>query len=107
MGEKSRKLDMEELMNYSNNLIEVLKEEKDAIGLDHFLRHTEASQSQWAKHHHEVASSIEDYKRKINASKQEAAAAESDTVPDAELDLLQKVLDEEHQLERKHREDLR
>ncbi|KAL7136174.1 hypothetical protein ABFS83_10G012000 [Erythranthe nasuta] len=107
MGEKSRKLDMEELMNYSNNLIEVLKEEKDAIGLKHFLRHTEASQSQWAKHHNEVASSIEDYKRKINASKQEAAVAESDTVPDAELDSLQKVLDEEHQLERKHREDLR
>ncbi|KAL8056818.1 hypothetical protein ABFS82_04G143500 [Erythranthe guttata] len=107
MGEKWRKLDMEELMNYSNNLIQVLKEEKDAFVLNHFLRHTESSQSHWPKHHNQVATSIQDYKRKINACKQEAAVTESDTVADAVLDSLQKVLDEEHQLERKHREDIR
>lgn len=52
---------MEELMNYGNNLIEFLKEEKDAVGLKHFLRHAEASQSQLAKHFNEVQKSIEGY----------------------------------------------
>lgn len=52
---------MEELMNYGNNLIEFLKEEKDAVGLKHFLRHAEASQSQWAKHFNEAQKSIEGY----------------------------------------------
>ncbi|KAH6824705.1 hypothetical protein C2S53_009678 [Perilla frutescens var. hirtella] len=107
MGEASRTLNMEELMNYSNNLLEVLREEKDTQSLRHFLRQTKALQSQCDKDFSEVQKSVEDYEKKIHTCKQKAAAAESESAADAELDLLQKELEEEQNLERKLREELR
>ncbi|KAI3474365.1 hypothetical protein Pfo_029226 [Paulownia fortunei] len=107
MGETTRKMDMEELMTYSNNLIGLLNEEKDVVGLKHFLRQSEALQSQCVKDFNEVQKSIEDYERKIDACKQKAAAAESESAADAELDSLQKELEEEQRLDRMLREDLR
>ncbi|KAI3472826.1 hypothetical protein Pfo_029955 [Paulownia fortunei] len=107
MGETTRKMDMEELMTYSNNLIGLLNEEKDVVGLKHFLRQSEALQSQCVKDFNEVRKSIEDYERKIDECKQKAAAAESESAADAELDSLQKELEEEQQLDRMLREDLR
>lgn len=50
---------MEDLMNYSNNLIEVLKEEKDIANLRQFLRQASALQSQCDKDFNEVQKSIE------------------------------------------------
>ncbi|XP_073016244.1 kinetochore protein SPC24 homolog isoform X1 [Primulina eburnea] len=107
MGESSRKMDIEELMKYSNNLIDFLKDEKDIVGLQHFLRHSKALQSQCDKDLNEVQLSIEDYKKKIEACKQEEAAAESESVADVELDLLEKELEERQKVERMLREELR
>ncbi|KAH6798341.1 hypothetical protein C2S51_034825 [Perilla frutescens var. frutescens] len=107
MGEASRTLNMEELMNYSNNLLEVLREEKDTQSLSHFIRQARALNSQCDKDFTEVQKSIEDYEKKIHTCKQKAAAAESEIAADAELDLLQKELEEEQNLERKLREELR
>lgn len=98
---------MEDLINYSNNLIEVLKEEKDILNLRHFLCHAGALQSHCNKDFSEVQKSIEEYEKKIHECKQKAAAAESESAADAELDLLQKELEEEQNLERKLREELR
>lgn len=50
---------MEELMNYSNNLTEVLKEEKDIANLRHFLRQASALKSQCDNDFNEVQKSIE------------------------------------------------
>ncbi|KAI3447816.1 hypothetical protein Pfo_004481 [Paulownia fortunei] len=107
MGEASRTINMEELMTYSNNLIEFLKEDKDIVGLKHFLHQSNALQSQCDKDFNEVQKSIEDYEKKIDTCKQKAAAAESESAADAELDLLQKELEEEEKLERMLREELR
>ncbi|KAL0374468.1 UNVERIFIED_CONTAM: Kinetochore protein SPC24 [Sesamum radiatum] len=107
MGETSRKMDMEELVTYGNNLIEFLKEDKDAVGLKHFLRQSEALHSQCVKDFNEVQKSIEDYEKKIDSCKQKAAAAESETASDAEIDTLQKELEEGQQVERMFREELR
>ncbi|GFP92759.1 hypothetical protein PHJA_001420200 [Phtheirospermum japonicum] len=54
-------MDMEELMTYSNNLIELLKEEKDVAGLKNFLRQSEALESQCVKDSNEAQRSIEGY----------------------------------------------
>lgn len=48
-----------------------------------------------------------DYEHKIHTCKQKAAAAESESIADAELDSLQKELEEEQNLERQLREELR
>lgn len=50
---------MEDLMNYSNNLIQVLKEEKDIANLRHFLRQATALQSQCDRDFSEVQKSIQ------------------------------------------------
>ncbi|XP_057801151.1 kinetochore protein SPC24 homolog [Salvia miltiorrhiza] len=97
----------EELINYSNNLIDVLKEEKDTANLRHFLLQASALQSQCDKDFTEVQKSIEDYENKIHICKQKAAAAESESAADAELDFLQKELEEEQNQERQLREELR
>ncbi|XP_042012196.1 kinetochore protein SPC24 homolog [Salvia splendens] len=107
MGEVSTTMKMEDLMNYSNNLTEVLKEEKDVANLRQFLRQASALQSQCNKDFNEVQKSIEDYEHKIHTCKQKAAAAESESIADAELDSLQKELEEEQNLERQLREELR
>ncbi|KAL1543608.1 hypothetical protein AAHA92_20558 [Salvia divinorum] len=99
MGEVSTTMKMEDLMNYSNNLIEVLKEEKDIANLRHFLRQASALQSQCDKDFNDVQKSIEDYEQKIHTCKQKAAAAESESAADAKLDSLQKELEEEQNLE--------
>lgn len=48
-----------------------------------------------------------DYEKKIQACKKKEAAAQSESAADAELDLLQKELEEEQNLERMLREELR
>ncbi|KAG8377064.1 hypothetical protein BUALT_Bualt09G0129300 [Buddleja alternifolia] len=85
-------MNMEGLMSYGNNLIEFLKEDKDIVGLKHFLRHSEALQSQCLKDFSEVQNSIQDYEKKIDACKQKAAEAASESAADAELDSLQKEM---------------
>ncbi|PIN22986.1 hypothetical protein CDL12_04296 [Handroanthus impetiginosus] len=92
MGEPSRTINMEELMTYSNNLIEFLKEEKDIVGLKHFLHQSSALQTQCDKDLNEVQKSIEDYEKKIDACKQKAAAAESELVIN-EIDELERQRD--------------
>ncbi|XP_051130388.1 kinetochore protein SPC24 homolog [Andrographis paniculata] len=107
MDEKLRRMDMGELMSYGDNLIEILKEDKDAVSLKHFLRQSEALQSQCIKDYDEVHNSIEDYEKRIEACKQKAAAAESESAADTELDTLQKQLEEEQKLEWMLKEELR
>ncbi|KAL3650660.1 hypothetical protein CASFOL_007063 [Castilleja foliolosa] len=106
MGETSRRMDMGELMTYSNNLIELLKEEKDVADLKHFLRQSEALESQCVKDFNEAQRSIKDYEKKIYACKQKAEAAVSESASDVELGSLQKELDEGQKLEWMLREDL-
>ncbi|KAG8374447.1 hypothetical protein BUALT_Bualt11G0132900 [Buddleja alternifolia] len=90
---------IEELMTYSDSLIEFLKEDKDIVGLKHFLHQSTALQSQRYKDFNEVQNSIEECVKKIDACKQKAAAAETESAPDADLNFLQKELEDEQLLE--------
>ncbi|XP_075502370.1 kinetochore protein SPC24 homolog isoform X1 [Primulina tabacum] len=100
-------MDVEELMKYCNNLIDFLKDEKDIVGLQHFLRHSKALQSQCDKDFDEVQLTIEDYEKKIEVCRQKESAAESECIADVELDLLEKELEKRQKLERMLREELR
>lgn len=50
---------------------------------------------------------VPDYNKKIEACKQKESAAESESIADVELDLLEKELEERQKLERMLREELR
>ncbi|XP_059668052.1 kinetochore protein SPC24 homolog isoform X3 [Cornus florida] len=107
MGEFSRNTDMKELISFSNDLVEVLKNEKDTDDLSQCLGKSEALQSQCDADYSEVQILIQDYHKKIDASKQKTNEAKLGVVPDAEIDFLQKELEEELQRERLLREELR
>ncbi|KAL2541454.1 hypothetical protein Adt_02432 [Abeliophyllum distichum] len=110
MGETSRNVDMEELMTYSNNLVQILKSDKDINAAKQFLHKSKALQSQCDKDFYQVQKSIQEYEKKIDACKQKAAAAKSEAAADEELDLLQKELEdeqkEEHMLKNDEIDDL-
>ncbi|CAA2969909.1 Hypothetical predicted protein [Olea europaea subsp. europaea] len=99
MGETSRNVDMEELITYSNNLVQILKSDKDINDVKQFLQKSQALQSQTDKDFYHVQKSIQEYEKKVDACKQKAAAAKLKADADEELDLLQKDLEEEEKEE--------
>lgn len=59
MGETSRNVDMEELITYSNNLVQILKSDKDINDVKQFLQKSQALQSQTDKDFYHVQKSIQ------------------------------------------------
>ncbi|XP_021891030.1 uncharacterized protein LOC110809479 isoform X2 [Carica papaya] len=107
MGNFSRETDMEKLISYSNDLIEVLKDKKDINNLTQCLEHREVLQSSCDADFEEIQKSIEDYQRRISACKEKTEAAKSEFATDAETDHLQKELEEALDKERMLKEELR
>lgn len=107
MVDLSRKIDVEKLISFSDDLLEVLKDKKDVYNLTQCLEHSKALCSSCNSDFHEAQSLLEDYQKKINTCKQKTEEAKSAVTTDAELDLLEKELEEEHQRERLLEEQLR
>ncbi|KAL2484891.1 hypothetical protein Adt_29647 [Abeliophyllum distichum] len=99
MGGISRNIDTGELITYSNNLVQILRGDKDINYLKQCLQQFKILQSQCDQDFDHVQKSIRDYQKKIDTCKQKATTAEFEGTSDAELDLLQKELKEEEERE--------
>ncbi|KAH7553832.1 hypothetical protein JRO89_XS12G0063600 [Xanthoceras sorbifolium] len=95
MGELSRKIDVEKLVSYSDDLVEVLKDKRDINTLTQCLDHSKSLHSCCDADLNQLQSSIQDYQRKIDVCKQKTEQAKSEVAAEAEVDHLQIELEEE------------
>ncbi|WVZ04762.1 hypothetical protein V8G54_018108 [Vigna mungo] len=100
MGEPSRNMEVEKLISYTDDLVKVLVEPRDLNNLSYCHQQNLSLSSSSHSHHQDVRSSLQDYEKKVDACKQKIEEARSETVADAELDLLQRELEEELEKER-------
>ncbi|KAK7294740.1 hypothetical protein RJT34_17635 [Clitoria ternatea] len=105
MVEASGNLDVEKLISYGDDLVKVLQDPRDLNNLSQCLHHTLSLSSTCDSDLNNVRSSIQEYQKKIDACKQKIEEVRSETVADADLDLLQRDLDEELEKERLLKED--
>ncbi|KAJ0088997.1 hypothetical protein Patl1_31411 [Pistacia atlantica] len=95
MGDMPRKIDVEKLISYSNDLVEVLKDKKDLNGLTQCLDHSKSLHSSCEADFNSVLNSIQDYEKKIEVCKQKTERAKSQVAAEAEVGHLQNELEEE------------
>ncbi|XP_057512853.1 kinetochore protein SPC24 homolog isoform X2 [Actinidia eriantha] len=107
MGDSSTKNVVEEVIAYSDDIIEYLEVEKDANILTQHLEHSKVLQSQCLADSNDVRSLLQDYQRKIDMSKKKTDEAKFEVASDTEMSLLRKELEEELQRERLLRKELR
>ncbi|KAK9286654.1 hypothetical protein L1049_015054 [Liquidambar formosana] len=107
MGDLSRKIDVEELISFSEDLVDFLKDKKDVNNLSQCLQQLKALQSSCAADFNDAQTLLQEYQKKIDACKKKTDATNSEAADDAEIDFLQKELEEEIQREPLLREELR
>ncbi|WVZ07126.1 hypothetical protein V8G54_020472 [Vigna mungo] len=95
MAEPSRNMEVEKLISYTDDLVKVLVEPRDLNNLSYCHQQNLSLSSSSHSHHQDVRSSLQDCEKKVDACKQKIEEARSETVADAELDLLQRELEEE------------
>ncbi|KAL9428716.1 hypothetical protein AB3S75_030663 [Citrus x aurantiifolia] len=95
MGESSRKIDVDKLISYSDDLVEVLKDRRDIDSLTRCLSQSESLESSCDADFNETLNAIRDYQERIDACKQKTERAKSDIAGEAEVDHLQIELEEE------------
>ncbi|KAG2404608.1 uncharacterized protein HKW66_Vig0115300 [Vigna angularis] len=100
MAEPSRNMEVEKLISYTDDLVKVLVEPRDLNNLSYCHQQNLSLSSSSHSHHQDVRSSLQDCEKKVDACKQKIEEARSETVADAELDLLQRELEEELEKER-------
>ncbi|KAF8364651.1 hypothetical protein HHK36_032384 [Tetracentron sinense] len=108
MEDLARKIDVEKLISYSDDLVEVLKNKKDINNLTQCLDEAQILQSSSQADSTEVQNFLEAENQKmINSCKQKIDETKSELVADANLDSLQRELEDELQRERLLQEELR
>lgn len=107
MDDSSGKIDLDKLISYSDDLVKVLKDKRDINCLTQCLEQSNSLSSSCNADFNEVRSLLEDYRKKIDECKHKTEQARSEVVADAELDLLQRELEEELEKERMLGEELR
>ncbi|KAM0001273.1 hypothetical protein Hdeb2414_s0383g00881801 [Helianthus debilis subsp. tardiflorus] len=107
MGDTSRRIDVEKLISYSDDLVKCLKNEKDINFLNLCVERSNALRSRCLSDHAGVDTSLQGYHKKIDMCKQKIEAAKAEVASDVEIHLLQKELDDELRREALLREDLR
>ncbi|CAJ1807671.1 unnamed protein product [Sphenostylis stenocarpa] len=105
MAEPARNMEVEKLISYTDDLVKVLMEPRDLNNLTYSLQQNLSLSSSVHSHLHHVRSSLQDYEKKVDACKQKIEEARSETAADADLDLLQRELEEELEKERLLKED--
>ncbi|KAK9060939.1 hypothetical protein SSX86_018119 [Deinandra increscens subsp. villosa] len=107
MADNSRNFDVEKLVSYGDDLVQLLENEKEINYLKHCVDQLDRFRSRICSDHAGVQSSLEGYKKKIDMCKQKTEAIKAEIASDAEIHLLQKELDDEIQRETLLQEDLR
>ncbi|XP_022144075.1 uncharacterized protein LOC111013852 isoform X2 [Momordica charantia] len=103
MGDFSGKINIEELLSYGNDLVALLKDQKDVQTLNQCLEHVKALQSFCD----DDFSNVHNYEKKIEACRQKTEEAKARTVADAEMDVLEEELEEELRKEHLLMEEIR
>ncbi|GMI64574.1 MERISTEMS UNSTRUCTURED [Hibiscus trionum] len=107
MGESTRMVDVEKLISYSDDLVEVLKDTRDIANVTQCLQHFNDLRSHCDSDSKEVYRLLQEYEEKIEACKKKTEQAKSEVVDGAEMDCLQKEFKEELEKERQLKEELR
>ncbi|XVF76876.1 hypothetical protein PTKIN_Ptkin13bG0302200 [Pterospermum kingtungense] len=107
MGESSRLIDVEKLISYSDDLVEVLKDKRDTNNLTQCLQHLNDLSSHCDSDSKEVHRLLQEYEEKIEACKKKTEQAKSEVANSFEMEYLQKELQEELEKERELKEELR
>ncbi|EOY07106.1 PREDICTED: radixin [Theobroma cacao] len=107
MGESSRMIDVEKLISYSDDLVEVLKDKRDVNNLTQCLQHLNDLHSHCDSDSKEVHRLLQEYEEKIEACKKKTEQAKSEVADGAEMESLQKELKQELEKERELMEELR
>lgn len=94
------KIDIQKSVSYSHDLIEVLKNMKDANFLVQCFEGVTKLRSFCEAESFELQNLIEEYQKKINASRQRIEEAKGEIVNDDDVDSLENELDEE--IQKKH-----
>ncbi|CAL0302611.1 unnamed protein product [Lupinus luteus] len=110
MGEsfsRSNNIDVDKLISYSDDLVKVLRDQRDFNNITHTLQRSVSLSSTCHSDFNNLHSLLQDYEEKINACKQKTEEARHETTSDAEVDLLERELEEELEKERILKEELR
>ncbi|OMO97660.1 hypothetical protein COLO4_14480 [Corchorus olitorius] len=95
MGEFSRMADVQRVVSFSDDLLNVLKDERDINNLTQCLQHLNDLQSHCGSDSKEVYRLLQEYEGKIEACKKKTEQAKSEVADGAEMEYLQKELKEE------------
>uniref|UniRef100_A0A803QFG4 Kinetochore protein Spc24 n=1 Tax=Cannabis sativa TaxID=3483 RepID=A0A803QFG4_CANSA len=95
MGDLSKNLDSQKSISYCDDMIRVLKDKREIDVLVQSFDNVKTLRSSSLADFNEVQNMLQDYESKIAACKKKTEAAKSEVVSDAELDLLNKELEEE------------
>ncbi|XP_009376404.1 kinetochore protein SPC24 homolog [Pyrus x bretschneideri] len=104
MGEASG---ISKLISYSDDLVKVLKDQRDITNLARCLQHYKALRSSCNSDFNEVQNSLRDYEIKTDECKQKTEAAKLEVVADEELDRLQREFDGDAEIESSLMEEIR
>ncbi|KAL4312370.1 hypothetical protein GQ457_01G018990 [Hibiscus cannabinus] len=107
MGESTRMIDVEKLISYSDDLVEVLKDKRDISNLTQCFQYFNDLRSHCDSDSKEVSRLLQEYEEKIEACKKKTEQAKSEVIDAAEMDYLQKEFQEELEKELRLREELR
>lgn len=100
-------IDVEKLISYSDDLVEVLKDKRDTNSLTQCFQHFNDLRSHCDSDSKEVHRLLQEYEEKIEACKKKTEQAKSEVADGAEMEYLQKQLQEELEKERGLKEELR
>ncbi|KAK2972104.1 hypothetical protein RJ640_010267 [Escallonia rubra] len=106
MGDVPRRFEVDKLISFGDDLVSFFKGEKYIDGLRQSLQQFKALRTQCDADHDDIRRSLQDYEKKIQLCKQKTDVALSEVIADAEIELLQKELEEELQRERLLKEEL-
>ncbi|XP_058739765.1 kinetochore protein SPC24 homolog [Vicia villosa] len=105
----SKNMDTNQLISLAKDVVRVLEDptDRDFNVFSECLQRTFPISSTCNSDLNEVASSFKDYQNKVDSHKQKIEDVRSETVADAELELLQSELDEELEKQRLLKEEFR
>ncbi|XP_039027127.1 kinetochore protein SPC24 homolog isoform X2 [Hibiscus syriacus] len=107
MGKSTRMIDVEKLISYSDDLMEVLKDRRDITNVTQCFQHFNDLRSHCDSDSKEVHRLLQEYEAMIEACKKKTEKAKSEVVDGAEMDYLQKEFQEEFEKESQLKEEFR
>ncbi|KAK9167894.1 hypothetical protein Syun_000034 [Stephania yunnanensis] len=107
MGDVHLRDGNQKLISYSDDLVGVLKNARDLSNLSQYLEGADMLQLYSDQDALEVQNSVKDVQNNINECQRRIGEAKREVIPDADLDSLQKELEEQLQKEHLLQEELR